>query len=331
MTKKKGTRKKKALRIPAKKLKAPSYKKKKQKQSLQPERPPSRLRVERLNRAITQIMKKHDFKDIDEMNRFYEKHFLGKKLDDILKEREYDPIEEAQDLAYEAMDTDDPIEALRYTLEALLLDPNCIDALMLAAEATASTDWDLIKKLKMIIARAEEAMGRKYIEENRGHFWGVIETRPYMRARAALAETLHKVGQREEAICQYEEMLELNPHDNQGLRYNLLSLYLEKEDLTGVRRIFKEYGDEPSAFFLWGRVLERYLSGKRGEAGEAALKAKKQNPHVIDYLTGKKRPPKEPIHFYSPGKESEAIACFDMMNNAWKKYPEAIKWLKSLM
>ena len=61
-----------------------------------------------------------------------------------------------------------------------------------------------------------------------------------MRARAVLAETLCKVGQSEEAIHEYEEMVELNPHDNQGVGYYLLSLYFETGDLPGVRRIFKQ-------------------------------------------------------------------------------------------
>jgi tetratricopeptide (TPR) repeat protein len=322
MVKKKSSGKKRTGRIPSKKVKPLSSQKR--------EPSLSRFDSERMNRVIAQIMKKHEFKDVEEMNQFLENHFISKKLDDILEEREYDPLEEAQDLAYEAMDTENPAEAIMLILEALVLNPNCIEALRLAADFTSMTDLDYIEKLEMIITRAEETMGKEYIEENKGHFWSVIETRPYMRTRADLAKILSKAGKKEEAIFEYEEMLKLNPNDNQGLRYNLLSLYLETGNLTRTRRLFKEYGYESSALFLWGRVLERYLSDKHDDARKAVLKAEKQNPYVAGYLTGKKRLPEELPYHYSPGKESEAIVCFDVLGDTWKKYPDAIKWLRSL-
>lgn len=40
-----------------------------------------------------------------------------------------------------------------------------------------------------------------------------------MRARAALAGTLWRLGRREEAVDHQRELLRLNPNDNQGLRY----------------------------------------------------------------------------------------------------------------
>lgn len=33
-----------------------------------------------------------------------------------------------------------------------------------------------------------------------GHFWGILETRFYMRARAGLAEALWELGERDAAI-----------------------------------------------------------------------------------------------------------------------------------
>ena len=54
-----------------------------------------------------------------------------------------------------------------------------------------------------------------------GHFWGFLETRPYMRARAGLAGTLLKLGDIDGAVGHYRDMLKLNPNDNQGIRYVL--------------------------------------------------------------------------------------------------------------
>lgn len=320
--------KKKKGKVPSSRLKSSSSKK--NNFDSQDRKAPSRFLSERMNRAIGRIMEKQDFKNMDEANRFLKKHVMGKKLDNLLEEMEYDPVEEAQELAFKAMETDNPGEVFVSTLEALVFDPDCIDALMLASKLTASSDWDLIEKIKLVITRAEKKMGKKFINEHRGQFWGVVETRPFMRALDFLAEMFHETGQIDNAIREYEKILGLNPHDNQGIRYQLIGLYLEEKNLSKVRKLLKEYKYEPSAAFLWGHVLERFLSGDLDEAERVLHKAEKRNPNVLGYLTGIKRIPDESPSFYSPGEESEAIVCFEEIGQAWLKDPAAIEWLKSV-
>ena len=60
------------------------------------------------------------------------------------------------------------------------------------------------------------ALGAEGFEEYAGHFWGFLETRPYMRARAGLAIALIKLGDESAAIEHFRAMLKLNPNDNQG-------------------------------------------------------------------------------------------------------------------
>ncbi|HXY17585.1 MAG TPA: tetratricopeptide repeat protein [Gaiellaceae bacterium] len=69
------------------------------------------------------------------------------------------------------------------------------------------------------VAAGERALGPRIFAEGAGYFWGLVETRPYMRARAALAALLWKLGRREEALEHARELLRLNPNDNQGIRY----------------------------------------------------------------------------------------------------------------
>ncbi|MCS5933295.1 hypothetical protein LNO92_00425 [Klebsiella variicola subsp. variicola] len=45
---------------------------------------------------------------------------------------------------------------------------------------------------------------------------GFVETRPYMRAKAALADALWESGNFYPAMSHCHEMLKLNPNDNQG-------------------------------------------------------------------------------------------------------------------
>ena len=177
----------------------------------------------------------------------------------------------AQDLAFEAMEAKTPQQALKLAARALELNPRCVDALLLVAQATVRGPQDLLDRVAAAVRAGEEDLGEGFFEENRGHFWGMMETRPYMRARASLASLLADAGRVAEAVEHLEAMLELNPNDNQGLRYGLLGHYLALGRLDKARELFEQYDDEPSAMFLWGRVLERFLAGDRDGAA-AALK-----------------------------------------------------------
>lgn len=225
-------------------------------------------------------------------------------------------------------DCPDPMMGIAYALRAVRLDPACLDARVLLAIAAGGPASEFIEELEKIVAVGEADFGPEFFKQNHGHFWGLIETRPYMRARHHLALELYKAGRIAEAIHHFEEILQLNPGDNQGLRYSLLGHYLEVSDLEGARRLLKTYGDEPFAMFLWARVLERYLSGDLIEAVEALHEARSQNPHVEPFLVGKAKLPKTRPDYYGVGDIAEAITCMDVLGPAWKKHREAIQWLK---
>jgi tetratricopeptide (TPR) repeat protein len=225
-------------------------------------------------------------------------------------------------------DCRDEVMAIAYALRAVRLNPACLDARVLLAIATGGPTSELIEELETIVAVGEADLGPGFFKQNRGEFWGLIETRPYMRARHNLAHELYKAGRIAEAIHHYEEMIQLNPGDNQGLRYSLLGHYLEIDDLDGARRLLQTYGDEPFAMFLWARVLEHYLSGDLVGAVEALQQARKQNPHVEPFLVGKAKLPKNRPDYYGIGDVTEAMTCMDAIGPAWKKHSEAIQWLK---
>jgi tetratricopeptide (TPR) repeat protein len=233
----------------------------------------------------------------------------------------------ADRLVDSALDCPDPMLAISYALRAVRLNPACLDARMLLAIAAEGPRDELIEELQAIVAVGESDLGPEFFTENRGNFWAILETRPYMRARSKLAYEIYLAGRIGDAIRHYAEMLQLNPGDNQGLRYYLLGHYLEIPDLTGAQRLFAEY-DEASAMFAWGRVLERYLALELPGAVQVLQDARKENSHVEEFITGRKKLPKTRPEFYSPGDITEAIACMDVIGNAWKKYPEAVHWLK---
>jgi len=237
---------------------------------------------------------------------------------------------EAQQRAYEAMEAaerGDAPRAIQLAKQALDLDVDCVDALMLLSQAASASQAELIDNMRRTVEAGERALGKEFFVHNAGYFWGILETRPYMRARAFLAQCLVEAGRRDDAIAHYKAMLALNPNDNQGLRYALMGLYLEAGRRDGVAALFEQFEGECSAIFSWARVLERHLAGDGSGAAAALKEARQANRHVEPLLVGRKPMPRELPDVYGCGDENEAFICVDAIGAAWKQSNAALAWL----
>ena len=234
----------------------------------------------------------------------------------------------AQDLIYDAMDADTWEKRLRLVRQALKLDPGNVDAQLMMAEVTDCDPAERVEILRDVVAVGAKRLGKKAFQELVPHFWGFIETRPYMRARLALAGALCDAGRNDEAMMEFEEMLVLNENDNQGVRYELLPLLLTLGRLKEAGALMKRFDETHfNVVFAWGRVLERLLVGKEKDAIEGLASARKQNPHIEIYLKGHRKLPKQVPGSYSPGSKEEAICYAEVLTTAWQAHPEAWEWL----
>lgn len=282
-------------------------------------------------REVLALTEGHDFDSIEELNA---------KLADLTRSgglsekaqawKQDDPKWRAQELAYEAMEADDPFDALRLVDEAQKLDPDCTDAQRLMVSLLPMELDNRIQLMREVVAKAEQSLGEKFIEENKGHFWGVLSTRPYMRARQELGELLTAADKLEEAIAVYERMLELNPNDNQGVRYSLVGLYLAIKRGQAASDLLSRYpGEEDyTAVFACGRVIEHWLASRAVDAQSALLKARTVNPFVERYLAGTRKPPGRLPSSYRPGDDSEAQVAAAELSPACARLPEFTAWLR---
>jgi tetratricopeptide (TPR) repeat protein len=251
----------------------------------------------------------------------------GPSVHEGLNDAEADKKDEAQQIAFDAMEAETEAEARKLVKHALRLDPDCVDALVLMSDLDAPTRKALIEGLKQAVEAGERTLGIKFIQKNKGHFWLLLETRPWMRALDRLASELKEAGLNLDAIGIYERMLELNPNDNQGVRDPLLGLYLTVGDLKGAGKLFKKYENDALANFAWGRVLERFLADDRAGAKAALEIARAANHHVELYMTARKPLPEDPPEMYSPGSEEEAVLLLSNLGDAWAAHKEATFWL----
>src|SRR5512140_1031394 len=99
----------------------------------------------------------------------------------------------AQELALTALSAEDTTEQLELAVKAAVLDPRCTDALVILADIFEGID-DYVEAMYLIVMRAAEDLGAELFQQERGHFWEVVDTRPYMRARLQLALGLREAG-----------------------------------------------------------------------------------------------------------------------------------------
>jgi tetratricopeptide (TPR) repeat protein len=238
------------------------------------------------------------------------------------------PLGKAQQVMYQAFRTPDPDERANLARKALEISPDCADAYAVLA-GLVRTRKEALALYEQGVAAGERALGPQTFREGAGHFWGILDTRPYMRAREGLAHALWGLTRRDEAVGHLQDMLRLNPGDNQGLRYTLAAWLLTLDRDEDLARLLEQYPDEGSATWAYTRALLAFRrQGDTPEARRLLKDAKKRNKHVPAYLLGHKPMPPDRPGYYSPGEVTEAVMYAGDFMGAWKATPGAMAWLR---
>lgn len=274
-------------------------------------------------RAIEKLLSEQEFESKEELDEFLSNILQNGELPSTPRT----PRDIAQDILSEAIHKQGQ-EQIDLIEQALEIYPNSPDAYGLLAEH----EQDHRKRhylLRKAIDVGEKDLGPDFFKENKGHFWGIVETRPYMRAKASYAISLDQMGFIEEAIKQYEELLELNPSDNQGIRGLLITLYIETELFDKASQLLEEYKDDITATFMFSKALVSYRTeGMDGQAYELLKKAHEQNPYVLNYLLKRKNIPSQIFGYITLGDENEAISYAQANIHLWENTEELLNKIK---
>lgn len=238
------------------------------------------------------------------------------------------PLEAAQDLVYDAWEAPSRKQAVALARKALALSPDCADAYVLLAEETAASAQQACDLLVQAVAAGERSLGPDLFQGLIGMFWGDVRTRPYMRARAGLAESLWHVGKHEEALGHWRELLRLNPNDNQGIRYTLAGGLLQLRHDAELADLLKRYKSDISATWAYTGALVTF---RREGASSRALRildeALRRNPIVPEFFLGKRRLPRRLPDYVGFGDKDEAACYVAEYGDDWDQTPGAVDWL----
>lgn len=223
---------------------------------------------------------------------------------------------------------EDPISLCR---EALSIYPDCVDAILLLTQLRKKKPTDAVKAYRRAVKAGRRDLGETFFTNKKEQFWIDPDTQPYMRALECLAGALTEVNTPEsldEAITVYEEMLDLNPKDDQDISNKLMALYLQRKRYHDVQRLIGFYPDAHSLLFLLATVIATYGTGREESALKLLKQALKRNQHLADYLSGKKRRPNVTPKSFIVGHNTEALVALRLLRNVLKNQPEIEQWLK---
>lgn len=227
--------------------------------------------TERVIRAFDEYLKTHQ-------NQISDDHALGRmarqfseEYNHLLQDHEPESAEDYLELSDEAPSKS---AALRYAKKALSLEPDNLDAASAVAQLDAQDDVALLDKLSALIEKGNRQMEREnYFKESMGDFWMVLETRPYMRLRYDYMQTLIRCGMYRQAILEGKQLMALCKEDNLGVRYDLIHLYAQLDDLDSALALKDSHPvNEDDGQFLMALAV---LYFKRGALDESLACLKK--------------------------------------------------------
>ena len=263
----------------------------------------------KLNNMINDFLENVDAKDEKELN---------EKLQEFIKkynanEIEYvnTPLDDAYELLEKAENSKSKTQAIKYAKEAYEMCSECFDAILFQVqlENNSLKKMELLEKgLEFEKKRLEKA--NYFKKENIGHFYGMFETRPYIRGLYMKAGCLLVDGKIKQALSVCKEILKLNEHDNTGARYLLMAIYAYLEDESEILKLYKKYPEEHLEM-LFPLFALYYKQGNDKKAKEYLDKINKANPHFIKLFKGTMTKNKDvPKGYYSKGDSSEILMYF---------------------
>jgi len=201
-----------------------------------------------------------------------------KKADELLNRAATIILDEG----WGAREAGDNIAAKKKAIRALEIYPYCVDARNLLGNIYTDR-FEFHEAEKVYRAAVEDAVRAQggVVKLKDVPYWLEIDTRPYMRARHGLGLTLMQLHQYDEALKEFEILMDLNPNDNQGVRFLLADVHHFLGDLEKAEKLYEEHGEVDS---LYGYSLLLNFSGKEARAASMLKKAVKGAPFIAQVL-----------------------------------------------
>lgn len=234
---------------------------------------------------MSKILKKMESEGISDEKGItdFMNNLVGKNIDELDFGAQTNE-DKSLELLEEAYEAHTKTEARRLAKSALKLMPHNSDAYLFLS-GIAPNEKECLRLLEKGYETAKTYLGTDCFIENKGHFWGMIETRPYMRIKLALAQEYFAQENIAEGVEHLKEMLDLNPNDNQGVRLNYSTILLREQDFVAFEDLLSKYPEDGSPEWLHNLLLFNLKTEKDIKViKESIEEAKTSNPNILTFL-----------------------------------------------
>jgi tetratricopeptide (TPR) repeat protein len=177
--------------------------------------------------------------------------------------------------------------------------------------------------------RAAIAGGQRHLErEGTEVHWGFTENRPYLRGLANLALVLTEQKKWAEALAIHKRMLELNPNDNQGVRYLMGVEYLRVGDNDRAVDAFQKCMHEEVGCAFGLALATLRVGGPLADIGEALLTGFAANRYVAPMLLGEAWERLDAFHGSNMAEPEWASDVMSAQADLWHAVPRGAELLR---
>lgn len=263
----------------------------------------------KLNNMINEFLANADAKDEKELNQKLQEFMKKYNMGEI--EYENTPLDDAYELLEQAENAKTRNQAIKLAKKAYETCKECFDAIIFQVhmEENSLKRESLLKEgLKFEKERLQKE--GFFDKRNIGHFYGIFETRPYIRGLYTKADYLLFEGKIKQARDVCKEILKLNENDNTGARYFLMAIYAYLEEEKEMLSLYKRYPEE-NLEMLFPLFILYYKLGNGAKAKDYLQKINKANPDFIKYFKGTMEMDEDvPLGYYKKGDASEVIMYY---------------------
>lgn len=232
----------------------------------------------------------------------------------------------ADEIVNDAWDAETPATRVKLARKALSIDLNAIDAYNILGIHAPT----LAEKIALFSAGVDVGgeLFAPLLEEEDMAWWGYMGTRPWMRAQHNLGLAFVEAGDVEDAIGVFEQLIALNPNDNQGIRYLLLKLFAESGRYDDCKILFELYPEDWAVEFPTTRLLVELSRTKpRKNLSKMLAEIREANEFVLFMLklaTSGKWPPMPQVDSVAMGSKQQAAIYLNEFKQAWLRHPRIL-------
>lgn len=236
----------------------------------------------------------------------------------------------ANELANEAWNTKSFNKRLKLAREALKISERCAEAYIILSFDNSLSDKQQKEMAQKAVELSANNINEEILERYKESFLDFDLTRTYFSSKYRLGILLWNMKEKQAAIKEFLDLIEVFPKDSLMVRSFLMSWLIEENMDKELEMLLDKYKGDYLSSTRFTKALYLYKIGKTEEALRYLRVANSTNPFVVELLLKQRKIKKNNNKFEKLGTEEEAINYIKYGDAAWNSVNEAKNWLKEV-